>query len=776
VRDGHGNALELRERAVERRDPTAATTALQWRHKGLPIVQEWDAEQAFRAGYVANVIAYRCVQLRANAISSIPIVAGKNPRKPHQINENAPIAKLLGPPPGGPAPKLSARKLIRWTVGQEIVTGRRAWEIETHDGREDGMPVAFWPLASSSLREIPTERGVEWFRLFEYGSPMDPKELKPGHVFYGWDPSGTDFRKAESAIGAARYDLSLVTLCDRYGMSFLQNNAVPAAVVTTTRFPDDETRQAFKRQWSHEFGGVDNAGRTSFHEVEDGDGPVENEISIKVLGLSAKDSRLIETRKEAMMEIAIALGTPWSKLDASGRTYENADAEDRDFWENTILPDLIDLQDDINMQLAPRLGDDVVWFDLSGVRALARKILPITQSVGAPALLQARIMTINEARADYGLVALDDGDRMLTDEEVALFQGGGDQTVRDFLIALELRSVIDADSTEIEPVVDPPSPPALPPAPVVEDRAVDLEAVELRRATIWRSTDATVTTIEGRWTKAFRRLFAKQADATVSRLTGKRGRQALEHRAAEDPIDTAALFDVAFWTIATAEIAEDLYAQAVGAGQDRIAMSFGISFDLEAPWVEEMLAARSNQLAGQVTQTTYDSIVAAMTDGVAAGESIDDLATRIRGVFTVASESRAETIARTEVISAYNGASVRSVMELPRDVVLAQEWIATRGARTRDSHAAADGQVQLIGVPFSVGGHTAGYPGDPSLPAAETVNCRCAVAFLTPNDYEALDRARPMIDTRSANLAVALVRPGEFDELAFRRTLEGAAA
>ena len=61
---------DARGREVERRDPTAATQALQWRHAGLPIVQDWNAEQAFRAGYVANGIAYRCVQLRANAVSS----------------------------------------------------------------------------------------------------------------------------------------------------------------------------------------------------------------------------------------------------------------------------------------------------------------------------------------------------------------------------------------------------------------------------------------------------------------------------------------------------------------------------------------------------------------------------------------------------------------------------------------------------------------------------------------------------------------------------------
>jgi hypothetical protein len=489
-----------------------------------------------------------------------------------------------------------------------------------------------------------------------------------------------------------------------------------------------------------------------------------------------------------MMEIAIALGTPWSKLDASGRIYDNAEVEDRDWWENTILPDMIDLVDDINTQLAPRLGNDVAWFDLSGVRALKRKVIPVTQTVGAPALLQARIMTINEARLDYGLDEIEGGDRFLTDDEITLFTGRqNDQATRDALV-LHATRMGHGGEQDPAPAADPPELPAptLDP-PAVEDRAADPEVIEARRALVWRSTDAVVTGIESRWVRALRRLFTRQADATIARLTGKRGRQALGYTtegtpdttrdAAADQIDPGAIFEIAFWTTATAEVTADLYEQAASAGMERVALNFAVSFDLEAPWVREMIEARANQLAGQVTQTTYDSIVAELVEGVANGESIDDLATRVRTVFAVADEVRAVRIARTEVISAYNGAAVRSVQELPRDVVIAQEWIATRDGRTRDTHASADGQVVLIGQPFSLGSRAAQHPGDPSLPASETVNCRCTVAFLTPEDYETLDRAPRRIEVRSAHALLGMVPFGDdFDELGLRRVLEGIAA
>lgn len=772
----------LRPELVERRDPTAATRQLQYTSPGLAQVPEWDADKAFRFGYIANVIAYRCIQLRARAVSNVPLIVGPRRGVARTDPENSPLWRLLGPPPGGPAPKLSARKLLRWTLAQQIVTGRRAWEIETADGKEDGLPVAFWPLVSAKLDAKPTEGGVEWFRVFEYGRSGEKRTLRPGFVFFGWDPAGLDFRQAESALQSARFDFSMVTLADRYSVSFLMNNATPATVVVTSQFPDTETRNRFQAQWDAEYAGVDNAGRTRFHEVsDDGDGPVGESIDVKVLGLSQRDAQLAESRKVSLMEVAISLGTPWSKLDASGRTFDNADAEERTWWRDTNDPDMTDLEDDINMQLAPRLGGDVCWFDRDSVPELRRKVVPITNKVGVDVLVKSQLMTLNEARADYGLAPVPDGDRMMTTDEIqALTATVGDALVRDVLVRLEERTTTPEPVTpELPPVLELPAP--------VEDRGPSAEEIEARRARIWRNADAVVRTLEARWVRSWSRLFARQERSTLARLTGKRGRQALgydsdghpEHRAPDDPapqIDPSQVFDPAFWTDETREISVDLYEQTTTAGLSRLSAAFGVDFDLEAPWVGEFIEARTNQLAGGVTQTTYDAITAQLRDGVTAGESIDDLAKRIRDVFADASKRRSVMIARTETISAYNGAAVAGAAALPADVVGGQEWIATRDGRTRAAHAAADGQLVAIGQPFDVGGDALAYPGDPNGRGKNTVQCRCTVAFLTPEEVTArmADRAG-RTDHRSARALLELVTP-DTDLLAFRRALEAAAA
>ena len=93
---------------------------------------------------------------------------------------------------------------------------------------------------------------------------------------------------------------------------------------------------------------------------------------------------------------------------------------------------------------------------------------------------------------------------------------------------------------------------------------------------------------------------------------------------------------------------------------------------------------------------------------------------------------RAVRIVRTEVIAASNWASQQGAEQTAEDygIELEKEWLATPDSRVRDSHSAADGQRVGLRDPFTVGGYSAQYPGDPSLPASERVQCRCAVAHV----------------------------------------------
>lgn len=92
---------------------------------------------------------------------------------------------------------------------------------------------------------------------------------------------------------------------------------------------------------------------------------------------------------------------------------------------------------------------------------------------------------------------------------------------------------------------------------------------------------------------------------------------------------------------------------------------------------------------------------------------------------------RAEMIARKETITSLHTAQEISMQQaiakgaVDRSAVT-YVWRTAHDKRVRDSHRAMDGQVKPEGQPFITGGGThLLYPGDPSGPADEVINCRC---------------------------------------------------
>ena len=140
---------------------------------------------------------------------------------------------------------------------------------------------------------------------------------------------------------------------------------------------------------------------------------------------------------------------------------------------------------------------------------------------------------------------------------------------------------------------------------------------------------------------------------------------------------------------------------------------------------EEAITAWLRDLGAQkiavIADTTRASILNVIADTSAEGLGEAAIASAIRKKVGAISKVRAQTIARTEVHTAANAASVAAAEA--SDLSLKKEWIASFGPRTRPSHAAADGQIVEMDETFQVGSDRLMHPGDPSGSAREIINC-----------------------------------------------------
>ncbi len=147
--------------------------------------------------------------------------------------------------------------------------------------------------------------------------------------------------------------------------------------------------------------------------------------------------------------------------------------------------------------------------------------------------------------------------------------------------------------------------------------------------------------------------------------------------------------------------------------------SYGITeraySDIVAEHIEYLCRVWSTDLRRQVADIVSES---AHGNG-----GVEEASRRLRDEVGMDS-ARAGMVARTEVYAAWHHAEWRSVLSW-RQRGDELEWQATDDARTRPSHAKANGQRVKVGRSFSVGGRDARFPGDPRLPADERVGCRC---------------------------------------------------
>jgi hypothetical protein len=148
----------------------------------------------------------------------------------------------------------------------------------------------------------------------------------------------------------------------------------------------------------------------------------------------------------------------------------------------------------------------------------------------------------------------------------------------------------------------------------------------------------------------------------------------------------------------------------------------GVSDSYTANFISKL----SNQMVG-VGDDLWSNIQTELAAGVTAGESIPELADRVRSAGSMTT-ARATATARTTVVGASNAGSYAQA-SLIADDTMTKQWLATDDQRTRPDHFHADGQIVAMTGVFTVGGWSLAYPGDPTGPAGEVINCRCTLGY-----------------------------------------------
>ena len=170
-------------------------------------------------------------------------------------------------------------------------------------------------------------------------------------------------------------------------------------------------------------------------------------------------------------------------------------------------------------------------------------------------------------------------------------------------------------------------------------------------------------------------------------------------------------------------------------------------------------------------------INSAIVQGIVQGESIPDIAARLRSVTDMDYRASVRN-ARTMVTSAQNGGRLDSMKRVEKmGAKLKKMWIATLDSRTRHAHRQLDGQKKPLDEAFDSEFGKIRFPGDPEANPANVYNCRCSLVTEDPEfptdasdlsmrdsklagmSYEEWKDARPVYKAESKGKKKARVNP-----------------
>ena len=731
----------------------------------IPNTAKWDIEQAVNQAYERVIWVFRCVDAMAQNSSGIQMlvreyndVDGKRVEDPELdmlFNRRTNIYETA--------------QQFRYRVATQALLSRRGVFIEIVRNRM-GRPIALHILPNSQTRPIPDVKTyVSHYEVITQTQGV--VELKPEDVIWlRIKPHPTDPYLQMTPLVAAGIAADTDYLARLYNRNFLTNDGRPGMLVAVAGGLSPEDGEELERRFS---GGPTNAGMTTVIEADG--------INVQDMTSSPRDVQWLEAINGSKEDILLAFGVPESVLgNASGRTFDNADAEFEIFWEVTMRPfmDAMASAYDI-LTVGGREDNLLLAHDYDTVDVLQRR--KRRDRAAAMDEVQSGLKTIDEFFRETNQTPFDvPGTRVLWVPPGSVPVGKDDQDTKNAAALMPVGMAPPAD------------PFASAEAGAQQGSTMGAtSAMNIQAARAWRLAgrkshplarrhvagktetksqpvveykqekhpyDAARTRVESEISGLLSAWSRRQELTIIERIGGVKVRKNTRHwegEAGTKALDAIYVVNPQQWADDLVESMSDLLTsigerEALKAARqmekngilqrlldeghgypggrtplDRIVGGSGLGrravLGYPVSQVEDMI----RQSALRQSQKVVDKIAEMDADGA----SINDIKKEIRKMIG----------SRSSWKRGLSVAAATSVMEGSRNTVYAQGgkyikrmWRTMHDERVRPSHREAYNQVRTAGNPFKIGNARLMYPGDPSGPIEETANCRCWV-MIYPN-------------------------------------------
>lgn len=670
-------------------------------------------DEIMREPYKKSDLVYICISTTAKAISQIPLVVSQ------QINEKGEFRPL---PDSNPWQRLFSNPNYltdRYSFVESIIS------YLLHDGQLFVIPfpptldppASLWVIRNKFVKPAKDKSGrlLGWYynpnimmdphsQDIPSGSiPLEIDEVARIFLFNPYDPL-----QGMSPLEAGKLNILVDYKAAHYTSVFFDEGAVPGGVLSTEQKLGDKQFSRTKEQFEARHQGYKKAHRVAL---------LEQGLKYTQTGLSQKDMEFIDLKKHTAERIYQIFGMKKAIVSVTEDVnYATAREQRKEWWEGTNLPLMTMVTSALNFILFPPQSKLKIAFDISTIAALKDAL---KEKVETGYKMWQMGFTANEInqRLDMGFASKPWRNVWFCPVNLMPVQQILNPPEPE---PLELPPAKPNGEGEEEP------PKALHPK-VTFRFSKEGTPSDPRGERIWSARMQKLMPLEEMFSKKVSRVFTEMRKKTLELLYN--GTKAPKDVDEELFSDDSKNLD---------RLTDPLYKESIIVGVGSIIDETGIaiSFDVTDPEAISFLMGKKLKIRNLV-QTVKDQIQRELVEAYEKGETIDEIADRIRRVYNI-STNRARTIARTEIVGASNEGSA---IAINRSGFKEKQWFTAMDERVRPQHQMMHGTVVRVGEAWVFpDGSSVRHPGDYKGPAHQVINCRCIELVVPGSHYLLGDR------------------------------------
>jgi len=279
---------------------------------------------------------YNAVAIIAGTVGALPLHLFRKlePRGRERATDH-PVENLLAVEPDAEVPPYYFWETL---LGHVLLRGNGYAQIIRDGG---SMPTALHIFDPRRVQPIRTEQ-LQLLYEIKDGRGQVIAKLPADQVLH-IRGLGYDGLVGYPVIWYARESMGMGKAAEVYGAALFANSATPSGILSHPTKLRKEGRDKLREAWEAMHGGVGNAHRVAV---------LEEGLTWTAVGMDPKDSQFLQTRKFQIAEIARWFNLPMHKLkDLERTTNNNIEAENRSFIDDSIMPWLIRITQEVRLKL-----------------------------------------------------------------------------------------------------------------------------------------------------------------------------------------------------------------------------------------------------------------------------------------------------------------------------------------------------------------------------------------------------------------------------------------